>query len=79
LAKRKAVITHLSVKDGYEAHVVFVIQMNGVRYFTPNDKMHPAFGDARRAAKAAGVTVTALDCVVTPESMAIGKAVAVKL
>jgi sugar fermentation stimulation protein A len=68
-----------SIRDGYEAHIVFVIQMTGVLYFTPNEKTHPAFGDALRAAKSAGVTVTALDCEITPSSMVIGKPVAMNL
>jgi len=65
--------------EGYEAHVVFVIQMNDVRYFTPNNATHPAFGEALLAARAAGVRVAALDCVVTENSLRIGSAVPVKL
>lgn len=33
-------------KQGYEANILFVIQMNGVKYFEPNDDTHPAFGEA---------------------------------
>ena len=64
---------------GYEAHVVFVVQMNGVRYFTPNDKMHAAFGQALREAAAAGVHVAALDCVVEPDRLEIGKEIPIKI
>ena len=66
-------------KDGYEAQVVFVIQMNGVRYFTPNHITHPAFGEALAAAEKAGVGVVALDCEVTENSLVIGRAVTVKI
>ena len=52
------------VKEGYEAQVVFVVQMSDVLYFTPNNKMHPAFGEALVAAKQAGVKIFAIDCVV---------------
>jgi len=66
------------VREGYEAQVVFVIQMSDVRYFTPNNKTHPAFGGALAAAEKAGVTVLALDCVVTENSLTIGKPVEVR-
>ena len=65
-------------REGYEAYVVFVIQMSDVRYFTPNNTIHPAFGEALLAARAAGVRVAALDCVVMEDSLRIGEAVPVK-
>jgi sugar fermentation stimulation protein A len=68
-----------SLHDGYEAQVVFVVQMNGVRCFTPNDKTHAAFGAALREAKAAGVKVTALDCSIALDSLSIGKEIEVRL
>lgn len=33
-------------KNGYDAYIIFVVQMQDVRYFTPNKKTHPAFGQA---------------------------------
>ena len=66
-------------RGGYEAQVVFVIQMSDVLFFTPNNKTHAAFGEALAAAEASGVTVAALDCVVNPDSMKIGKHVPVKI
>jgi len=66
-------------QEGYEAHVVFVIQMNNVRYFTPNNKTHPEFGAALIAAQKAGVKVSAMDCMVTENSLSIGDPVPVKL
>jgi len=66
------------LREGYEAHIVFVIQMSDVRCFTPNSRMHPAFGEALVAAKAAGVEVVALDCIVTANSLTIGKGVPVE-
>ena len=68
-----------SLNDGYEAQVVFIVQMSDVKYFTPNDKNHPAFGEALRQAKAAGVKVTAIDCAVTPSSLNVLKEIDVKL
>lgn len=49
-------------KMGYDAYVVFVIQMKGVQYFTPNDETHKAFGDILREAEKKGVSVCAIDC-----------------
>jgi len=67
------------IDDGYEAKVVFVIQMRGVGYFTPNIKMHPKFGEALSSAEFAGVKVVALDCEVAANSLEIGSFVQVKL
>jgi sugar fermentation stimulation protein A len=67
------------VQAGYEAQAVFVVQMSGVRYFTPNMETHPAFGEALRSAEKAGVQVIALDCEVTENSMVIRDFVAVSL
>ena len=68
-----------AVKDGYEAYILFVIQMKGIRYFTPNVDTHPAFGEALRKAKAAGVHVLAYDCKVTAESIVLDEPVPVVL
>ncbi len=65
--------------DGYEAAVCFVIQMEGMKQFSPNDATHPAFGDALRTAQAAGVQVLALGCTVTPDTLNITHSVPVVL
>ena len=57
------------VDEGYEAFVLFVIQMKGVTQFSPNDATHKAFGDALRAAAAKGVQIFAVDCTVTPDAI----------
>lgn len=64
---------------GYGAHAVFVIQMEEVAYFTPNDRTHAAFGAALREAARNGVQVHAFWCRVTPDSLAIAGAVPVVL
>ena len=51
-----------AVKDGYEAYIFFVVQMSGVKYFTPNIKTHKEFGDALKKAKKSGVNILAYDC-----------------
>ena len=67
------------MEDGYEAGILFVIQMKGIRYLEPNDRTHPAFGEALRRAKKAGVQVLAVDCQVTPESISADQMVEVRL
>jgi sugar fermentation stimulation protein A len=57
--------------DGYEAAVCFVIQMEGMKSFSPNDATHSAFGNALRTASAAGVQVMALGCHVEPDRLQI--------
>ena len=66
-------------KEGYEAYVFFVIQMKGVSYFTPNTDTNPAFAEALRRAKEAGVEILAYDCSVAPDSIVVSKPVDVVL
>ncbi len=56
-------------QDGFEAYVVFVVQMKGVTHFSPHDETHEAFGDALRSAAKAGVNILAVDCRVTPDTI----------
>ena len=65
--------------EGYDAAVCFVVQMEGMVDFAPNDATHPAFGAALRRAAAAGVTVLAMECAVTPGSLAIRRSIPVRL
>ena len=62
-----------------EANVLFVIQMENVRYFAPNEETDPAFAAALRAAHAAGVHILAYDCKITPESMTLNQPVEIRL
>lgn len=68
-----------AVEQGYRAAVFFVLQMEGMRSFRPNDETHPAFGEALRTAAAAGVEVLAYECRVTPDSLTITRPVPVVL
>ena len=61
------------------AYLLLVIQMKEIRAFRPNDAMHPQFGEALRRAAAAGVTLLARDCIVTPDSIAIDAPVPIQL
>ena len=67
-----------AVRDGYGAYVLFVIQMAEAKYLHPNDSTDPEFGKALREAAAAGVTILAMTCHVTPDSMTIHQPIAVR-
>ena len=66
-------------KAGFGAYVLFVIQMEDVRYLHPNQVTDPAFAKALQEAAAAGVQVLAMDCTVTPGTMVINNPVEVRL
>jgi sugar fermentation stimulation protein A len=68
-----------AVKDGYEAYLIFVIQMKDVKYFEPNDNTHPEFGAALRAAREQGVHILAMDCDVEIDKLNIRNNVPVYL
>ena len=67
-----------AVNEGYKACILFVIQMKGIKDFSPNDKTHKAFGEALRYAEKHGVEIMAVDCTVTPQSMVIDGKVEIK-
>ena len=66
-------------ESGFGAYVLFVIQMEGVKYLHPNDLTDKPFGDALRSAKNAGVEILAYDCKITENTMVIRDKVEVKL
>ncbi|GAA0863027.1 DNA/RNA nuclease SfsA [Paraclostridium tenue] len=66
-------------KDGYISYILFVIQMKGVKYFTPNTKMHKEFADTLKNASLKGVNIIAYDCNVDYKSISINKKVKVVL
>ena len=68
-----------AMDEGYEAYILFVIQMKGVNRFEPNDITHKAFGDALRKAKEKGVNIIAMDCNVTPEEIVIDKEIEIRI
>ena len=48
-------------KNGYRTAVAFVIQMDNIKYFTPNKATHKDFADALKRAEKAGVEILCLD------------------
>lgn len=66
-----------AVEDGYEAALIFVIQMKGVYKFEANVKTQPEFAQLLRQARDAGVMVKAFDCIVTPDTIMTDKEIPV--
>lgn len=66
-------------REGFEAYILFVIQMKEMTAFAPNRKTHPQFGDALKAAAEAGVHILAYDCKVTEDSLTLDRPVPVSL
>ena len=65
--------------EGCETYILFVVQMERARYFTPNRKTHPQFADALYEAKQAGVELMAYMCTVCPDEMKMDKPLEIKL
>lgn len=59
------------VKDGYEAYVFFVVQMEKADYFTPNRKTHHEFADALINAQKCGVNVCCVNCIVKEDELTV--------
>lgn len=67
------------LEKGYQAYLLFVIQMKGVVRLEPNDATHQAFGSALREAALKGVKLLAYDCVVTEDSIVLDKPIPISL
>ena len=67
-----------SLREGYKAYVIFVIQMKDVDYFTPNSVTHKEFAEVLKSAHNKGVEILALDCVVEEGFIEIDKKVEVR-
>jgi len=66
-------------EEGYEAAVLFVIQMKGVKEFRPNEERDKNFTEALREAAKAGVEILAYDCGVQVGQVWIGNQIPVVL
>lgn len=56
-------------EQGYEAYLIFVIQMKNIERIEPNRRTHPAFGEVLQRARNAGVHLLAYDCLVGEDSL----------
>jgi sugar fermentation stimulation protein A len=67
------------VKEGYDAYIIFVIQMKDVLHFEPNVETHKEFAEALKEAKKQGVHILAVDCEVEEDSINIRDYVEVRV
>ena len=68
-----------AIKDGYRACVVFLVQMQDVKYFEPNFETHPEFAYELSSAIKNGVEVYVYDSYVTPNEIKINNKVQIKM
>ncbi len=67
------------VQQGYAAYIIFVVQMENVRYFEANDAIDPAFASALSAAQKAGVHILAFTCKTEASLLQLDKALPIRL
>lgn len=67
------------VESGFDAYIVFIIQMDRVKYFEPNWDTHRLFGETLQKANSAGVNLLALNCDVTENSIDVCSPVQIKI
>lgn len=60
-----------AVKEGYQAILAFVIQMDGISEVRANISTHPEFGIALEEARSAGVKILFLPCHVEPDLLTV--------
>lgn len=68
-----------AVEEGYRACVVFLVQMQDVKYFEPNYETHPQFASELKKAHENGVEIFVYDSVVTPDEIIMNKKVEIKM
>lgn len=61
--------------EGCGAVIIFIIQMERVKCFTPNWQTQPEFGFALQEAAAAGVEIWSWECKVRPEEIMVNRPV----
>lgn len=66
-------------KQGYGAGVMFLVQLEDVNRFSPNDIRDKKFGEALRFAKQNGVDIFAYNCMVNENGIEINKQVEIIL
>ncbi|MCL2032513.1 MAG: DNA/RNA nuclease SfsA [Methanomassiliicoccaceae archaeon] len=67
-----------ALKDGYEAYIMFLVQMSGPKVFSPHYEMHEEFASEVERAYGSGVKVLAYDSVVTEDSISLGNPIDVE-
>jgi sugar fermentation stimulation protein A len=64
---------------GIGAGVLFLLQMDKMKSFSPFDEKDKAFSDALRLAKEKGVDIFAYECEVTENSISLSNKIDIKL
>ncbi len=60
-----------AIQEGYEGYVIFLIQIDKINRFQPNDLMDPLFGETLRKAIDAGVNVMVYNSYVTEKGITL--------
>ena len=68
-----------AVDSGREAAVLFIVQREDARCFSPYDEADPEFGRWLRQAAGAGVAVHAYRCKVSPQAITLGGPVRIEM
>lgn len=63
----------LAKEKGFEAYLIFIVQMKGPYRFEPNSENHREFAQMLERAKEKGVNVLVYDCTVTPDTIKISE------
>ncbi len=66
-------------RSGHMAYAVFVVQLEGARYFAPNAATHAAFAKTLQDASRQGVIVLAYECHAEPDSLTVTKPVPIRI
>ncbi len=60
-----------AIDEGFETYIAFIVQMKGMKEFSPNYSTHEEFGVELEKAYRRGVGVLVYDCIVEQDSMTI--------
>lgn len=67
------------VKNGDRASMLYIVQREDVKYFSPAEEIDPEYARLLREAKASGVEVLAYQCSVGPKGVLVEKPIEVRL
>lgn len=68
-----------AVKEGFDGYIFFLIQIKGIKYFTPYVKMDEKFASALKYASKNGVKILAYNSILTEDEIILGNEVKVIL
>lgn len=66
-----------AIFEGYDAYIVFIVQMKDVFSFTPNIKTHPEFGEELKIAIESGVHIRCFDSYIGEDFILLGDSIPV--